>query len=341
MNGPLFPGHLKVDFGDLVALEKAFKENGDRIAGFLFEPIQGEAGVVIPHDGYLKSVRDLCSKYNILMIADEIQSSLARSGKLMACDWEEVRPDVVILGKALGGGVIPVSAVLAEKDVMLCIRPGEHGRAEATKDDRFGDLSRSQYGLVDLAAALFYRACVNRDKPSSSEKRVKREHADACLREELKKGKWLWNAAFCCLTHNYKRRMSKILFIYWFEGIIVSFERLLEWGWEKIIITLDTTADSASASSSMASTGHKPKSLDEEEDPGIEHISNEGTDAQDVDKSTTPSSTTLPTTDDGIEENKLKRKSKPSSWVWEHFTKVSFVLHFMLLHKEMLPRMGI
>ncbi|XP_075664491.1 ornithine aminotransferase, mitochondrial isoform X1 [Castanea sativa] len=125
--GPLLPGHIKVDFGDAVALEKIFKENGDRIAGFLFEPIQGEAGVVIPPDGYLKSVRDLCSKYNVLMIADEVQSGLARTGKMLACDWEEVRPDVVILGKALGGGVIPVSAVLADKDVMLCIQPGEHG----------------------------------------------------------------------------------------------------------------------------------------------------------------------------------------------------------------------
>ncbi|XP_022927235.1 ornithine aminotransferase, mitochondrial-like [Cucurbita moschata] len=125
--GPLLPGHLKVDFGDAVALEKIFKEHGDRIAGFLFEPIQGEAGVIIPPDGYLKAVRDLCTKYNILMIADEIQSGLARSGKLLACDWENVRPDLVILGKALGGGVIPVSAVLADKDVMLCIQPGEHG----------------------------------------------------------------------------------------------------------------------------------------------------------------------------------------------------------------------
>ncbi|OMO65722.1 Aminotransferase class-III [Corchorus olitorius] len=125
--GPLLPGHVKVDFGDHVALEKVFQEHGDRIAGFLFEPIQGEAGVIIPPEGYLKAVRDLCSKYNILMIADEIQSGLARSGKMLACDWEEVRPDVVILGKALGGGVIPVSAVLADKDVMLCIRPGEHG----------------------------------------------------------------------------------------------------------------------------------------------------------------------------------------------------------------------
>ncbi|XP_004137365.1 ornithine aminotransferase, mitochondrial isoform X1 [Cucumis sativus] len=125
--GPLLPGHLKVDFGDADALEKIFKEHGDRIAGFLFEPIQGEAGVIIPPDGYLKAVRDLCTKYNILMIADEIQSGLARSGKLLACDWENVRPDLVILGKALGGGVIPVSAVLADKEVMLCIQPGEHG----------------------------------------------------------------------------------------------------------------------------------------------------------------------------------------------------------------------
>ncbi|GMP71812.1 hypothetical protein CsSME_00030081 [Camellia sinensis var. sinensis] len=125
--GPLLPGHLKVDFGDEVALEKIFKEKGDRIAGFLFEPIQGEAGVIIPPDGYLKAVRDLCSKYNILMVADEIQTGLARTGRMLACDWEEVRPDVVILGKALGGGVVPVSAVLADKDVMLCIRPGEHG----------------------------------------------------------------------------------------------------------------------------------------------------------------------------------------------------------------------
>ncbi|XP_074329631.1 ornithine aminotransferase, mitochondrial [Apium graveolens] len=124
---PLLPGHLKVDFGDISALEKVFKEKGDQIAGFLFEPIQGEAGVIIPPDGYLKSARDLCSKYNILMIADEIQSGIARSGRMLACDWEEVRPDVVILGKALGGGVIPVSAVLADKDVMLCIQPGEHG----------------------------------------------------------------------------------------------------------------------------------------------------------------------------------------------------------------------
>lgn len=125
--GPLVPGQLKVDFGDANALEKIFKEHGDRICGFLFEPIQGEAGVIVPPNGYLKAVRDLCSKHNILMIADEIQTGIARTGRMLACDWENVRPDLVILGKALGAGVLPVSAVLSDKDVMLCIKPGEHG----------------------------------------------------------------------------------------------------------------------------------------------------------------------------------------------------------------------
>ncbi|KAL2647399.1 hypothetical protein AAZV13_05G116700 [Glycine max] len=124
--GPLLPGNLKVDFGDAEALERIFKEKGEHIAAFILEPIQGEAGVIFPPDGYLKAVRDICSKYNVLMIADEIQTGLARTGKMLACEWEEVRPDI-ILGKALGGGVIPVSAVLADKDVMLCIQPGQHG----------------------------------------------------------------------------------------------------------------------------------------------------------------------------------------------------------------------
>ncbi|KAK8942953.1 hypothetical protein KSP39_PZI009104 [Platanthera zijinensis] len=125
--GPMVPGQLKVNFGDANALEKIFKEHGDWICGFLFEPIQGEAGVIVPPDGYLKAVRDLCSKHNILMIADEIQTGIARTGRMLACDWENIRPDLVILGKALGAGVLPVSAVLSDKDVMLCIKPGEHG----------------------------------------------------------------------------------------------------------------------------------------------------------------------------------------------------------------------
>ncbi|CAH8320557.1 unnamed protein product [Eruca vesicaria subsp. sativa] len=126
--GPLLPGNLKVDFGDASSLEKIFKEKGDKIVGFLFEPIQGEAGVVIPPEGYLKAVRELCTKHNVLMIADEVQSGLARSGKMLACDWEDIRSDMVILGKALCGGVIPVSAVLTDKGMMLHIKPGQHKR---------------------------------------------------------------------------------------------------------------------------------------------------------------------------------------------------------------------
>ncbi|GBG82206.1 hypothetical protein CBR_g34489 [Chara braunii] len=125
--GPMLPGLVKVDYGDASALQKALEEHGDRVCAFLFEPIQGEAGVVVPVDGYLKDVRRLCTEHNVLMMADEIQTGMGRTGKMLACDWEDVRPDVVILGKALGAGVIPVSAVLADKEVMMCIRPGEHG----------------------------------------------------------------------------------------------------------------------------------------------------------------------------------------------------------------------
>ncbi|XP_021640711.2 ornithine aminotransferase, mitochondrial isoform X2 [Hevea brasiliensis] len=159
--GPLLPGHLKVDFGDEVALEKIFKEKGGQIAGFLFEPIQGEAGVIIPPDGYLKAVRDLCSKYNVLMIADEIQSGLARTGKMLACDWEQVRPDVVILGKALGGGVIPVSAVLADKGVMLCIRPGEHGRSANLGEEFRHQLLKVQQQFPDYVKEVRGRGLFN------------------------------------------------------------------------------------------------------------------------------------------------------------------------------------
>lgn len=125
--GPMMPGLVKADFGNGDALATLFEDQGDCIAGFLFEPIQGEAGVIIPPDGYLRRIRDLCSKHNVLMIADEIQTGLARTGRILACDWENVHPDVLILGKALGAGVLPVSAVLANKEVMLCIKPGEHG----------------------------------------------------------------------------------------------------------------------------------------------------------------------------------------------------------------------
>ncbi len=123
--GPYMPGFGLVPYNDLAALENELKDAN--VAAFMVEPIQGEAGVVLPDDGYLKGVRDLCTKYNVLFIADEIQTGLARTGKMLACDHENVRPDILILGKALSGGTLPISAVLADNIVMMQIKPGEHG----------------------------------------------------------------------------------------------------------------------------------------------------------------------------------------------------------------------
>jgi ornithine--oxo-acid transaminase len=135
------PGFGLVPYNDLAALETALQD--PNVAAYMVEPIQGEAGVVIPTDGYLKGVRDLCTKYNVLFIADEIQTGLARTGTLLACDHENVRPDILILGKALSGGTIPVAAVLADDVIMLQIKPGEHG---------------STYGGNPLACAVAMKA---------------------------------------------------------------------------------------------------------------------------------------------------------------------------------------
>ncbi|MDQ7917416.1 ornithine--oxo-acid transaminase [Mesonia sp. MT50] len=124
--GPYTPGFLKVAYDDLEALEKTLNENKN-IAGFLVEPIQGEAGVFVPSEGYLKKAKALCEKHNVLFIADEIQTGIARTGKLLAVDHENVKPDIVTLGKAISGGVYPVSAVLANNEVMDVIQPGQHG----------------------------------------------------------------------------------------------------------------------------------------------------------------------------------------------------------------------
>lgn len=123
--GPFMPGFINIPYNNLEALDKILQD--PTVCAFMMEPIQGEAGVFVPDDGYLKGVRDLCTKHNVLWIADEVQTGLARTGKRLAVDHENVRPDIVILGKALSGGVLPVSAVLADDEVMLCIQPGEHG----------------------------------------------------------------------------------------------------------------------------------------------------------------------------------------------------------------------
>ncbi|NBV10349.1 MAG: ornithine--oxo-acid transaminase [Chitinophagia bacterium] len=165
--GPYMPGFGLVPYNDLAALETVLQD--PNVAAFMVEPIQGEAGVVIPTDGYLKGVRALCDKYNVLFIADEIQTGLARTGTLLACDHEDVRPDILILGKALSGGTIPVAAVLADDVIMLQIKPGEHG---------------STYGGNPLACAVAMKAL----EVIKSEKMVENSYKmGIILREELVK----------------------------------------------------------------------------------------------------------------------------------------------------------
>ena len=123
--GPFMPGYELVPYNDLNSLEEAFQDSN--VCAFMVEPIQGEAGVVVPNEGYLAGIKKLCSQYNVLFMADEVQTGIARTGKMLATDYEDARPDVLILGKALSGGVLPVSAVLADDEIMMCIKPGEHG----------------------------------------------------------------------------------------------------------------------------------------------------------------------------------------------------------------------
>jgi len=123
--GPYMPGFVSIPYNDIIALKKVL--NDKEVAGFLVEPIQGEAGVMVPDDGYLSKAKQLCKEANVLFIADEIQTGLARTGKMLACDHENVRPDILILGKALSGGMMPTSAVLADNEIMMVIKAGEHG----------------------------------------------------------------------------------------------------------------------------------------------------------------------------------------------------------------------
>ena len=167
--GPYTPGIEVIPYNDTEALSSFLEEKGEKVAGFLVEPIQGEAGVFVPDDGYLKSCYDLCKKHNVLFIADEVQTGIARTGKLLCCEHENVRPDIVILGKAISGGVLPVSAVLADDDIMLTIKPGEHG---------------STFGGFPLANKVATAALeVVRDENLA----VKAEYLGKIFREEMKK----------------------------------------------------------------------------------------------------------------------------------------------------------
>lgn len=208
--GPYMPGFDLVEYNNLTALEEALQHPD--VAGFMFEPIQGEAGVIVPDEGYLTGVRALCDQYRVLMIADEIQTGLARTGRMLACDHEQVRPDILILGKALSGGTIPVSAVLADNEVMLTIHPGEHG---------------STYGGNPLACAVAMEALqVLKDEQMA-------ENAEAMgirLREGLKalqspyisvvRGKGLLNAIE--IKHNNPEAAWDLCMLLMEEGLLAK-----------------------------------------------------------------------------------------------------------------------
>ncbi|MEM6829316.1 MAG: ornithine--oxo-acid transaminase, partial [Bacteroidota bacterium] len=123
--GPFIPGFELIPYNDLAALEKALED--PTVAGFMVEPIQGEAGVMVPDDGYLKKAHELCRSKNVLLIADEVQTGIGRTGRLLCSEYDEVKPDILVLGKALSGGILPVSAVLARNEIMLTMKPGQHG----------------------------------------------------------------------------------------------------------------------------------------------------------------------------------------------------------------------
>jgi ornithine--oxo-acid transaminase len=154
--GPFTPGFIVIPYNDLQALSKVLEDKN--VAGFLVEPIQGEAGVFVPDNGYLKGAWDLCKNKNVLFIADEVQTGLARTGKMLACEHEEVRPDILILGKALSGGMFPIAVVLADNEIMLCIKPGEHGSTFG------GNPIAAKVGIASLKVIIEEKLAENAEK---------------------------------------------------------------------------------------------------------------------------------------------------------------------------------
>ncbi len=184
--GPYTPGFVVVPYNDLKALQKELED--PNVAGFIVEPIQGEAGVYVPGDGYLKAAYEMCKKKNVLFIADEVQTGLCRTGKMLACDHEDVRPDILILGKALSGGMYPVSAVLTDDDVMLCIKPGEHGSTYG------GNPIAAKVGIAALEVLKDEKLAENAEKLGKIFRAEMQKLVDKYEMVELVRGKGLLNA---------------------------------------------------------------------------------------------------------------------------------------------------
>jgi ornithine--oxo-acid transaminase len=185
--GPYAPGFEVVPYNQPEALEAALSAS-DEFVGFLVEPIQGEAGVFVPNDGYLRQCREICSRHNVLFIADEIQTGIARTGKMLACDHEDVRPDILILGKALSGGVLPVSAVLADDAVMMCIKPGEHGSTFG------GNPLACKVAMAALEVVKVERLAENAEKMGAYFRSEMQAYIEGSALVKLVRGKGLLNA---------------------------------------------------------------------------------------------------------------------------------------------------
>ena len=223
--GPYMPGFEAIPYNDLAALTVKLKD--PNVVGFLFEPIQGEAGIIIPDEGYLKSVRDLCTSHQVLMMADEIQSGLGRTGKLICCDHENVKPDILILGKALSGGTLPISTVLANDEIMLCIRPGEHGStfggsplASVVAMESLKVLVEEKMAENAIAMGMLFRAGLEKiSSPLIREIRgkglmnaIEIEHPDPDAAWKICE-QFMWNGLLAKPTHGDKIRLTPPLVI--------------------------------------------------------------------------------------------------------------------------------
>ena len=223
--GPYMPGFEAIPYNDLTALTKKLKD--PHVVGFLFEPIQGEAGIILPDEGYLNSVRDLCTSHQVLMMADEIQSGLGRTGKLVCCDHENVKPDMLILGKALSGGTLPISTVLANDEIMLCIRPGEHGStfggsplASVVAMESLKVLVEEKMAENAIAMGMLFRAGLEKiSSPLIREIRgkglmnaIEIEHPDPDAAWKICE-QFMWNGLLAKPTHGDKIRLTPPLVI--------------------------------------------------------------------------------------------------------------------------------
>lgn len=184
--GPFLPGFIKIPFNDIPALEKALED--PNVCAFMVEPIQGEAGVMVPDDGYLKKAEQLCKSKNVLLVCDEVQTGLARTGKMLASDHENVRPDILILGKALSGGTMPVSAILADDDIMLTIKPGQHGSTFG------GNPLACKVAIASLQVLVEEKLAENADKMGKYFRTEMQKMVDEFDHVVLVRGKGLLNA---------------------------------------------------------------------------------------------------------------------------------------------------